>query len=51
MISHLSFRIDIEVGQDLTLSLVLFTLYIASIFHIFEKEPKIYSYFDPFFYK
>jgi len=35
-----SFRIDIGVDQESALSPILSALYIASIFHIFEKKSK-----------
>jgi len=35
------FNIDIDIEQGSTLFLILSTLYIFSIFHIFEKRAKI----------
>ena len=34
------FRADVGIKQEFTLSPILSTLYIASIFHLFEKKIK-----------
>jgi len=35
-----SFKADVGVGQEFTLSLILLALYIVSLFHIFEKRTE-----------
>ena len=34
------FRVDIDIGQESTLSLIISALYLLSIFHILKKKSK-----------